>query len=207
MRQFNDEHFWKIPTRILEPQQRLENIQLKLLVGYPTVNLFEEEKSLGNELYDLKESEESIWHQKARIDWLRDGDRNTKFFFNYAKGRYARNSITTLYTKDGTLLSSYEAIGQEAMSYFQSLIGTKDGNVLCVDSQSLKRLLPTRLSDSEGAQLIEPITVLCSRLMIIRVLVLMVPPLIFSKSHGTLWVTIFVLRSGHSLKGHVCFKN
>ncbi|XP_040970914.1 uncharacterized protein [Gossypium hirsutum] len=47
---------------------------------------------LGN----LYSEEESYWAQRSRIKWLREGDRNTKFFHVRATSRHKKNNIERL---------------------------------------------------------------------------------------------------------------
>ena len=38
------------------------------------------EKSLSQELVELLQAEESYIKQKSRVDWIKEGDHNTKYF-------------------------------------------------------------------------------------------------------------------------------
>ena len=38
------------------------------------------EKSLQHDLREALNQEELLWHQKSRMQWLKDGDQNTKFY-------------------------------------------------------------------------------------------------------------------------------
>lgn len=53
----------------------------------------EEEAALKNEIHDLLEQEESKWKQRAMEDWLRHGDRNTKYFHACATQRRRRSVV------------------------------------------------------------------------------------------------------------------
>nr|CAD1835673.1 unnamed protein product [Ananas comosus var. bracteatus] len=67
--------------------------------------------------------EESKWKQRSRIQWLREGDANTKFFHLRASCRRSANSISHL--SDGTnALSSHDAIANHLFSYYLNLIGS-----------------------------------------------------------------------------------
>lgn len=49
----------------------------------------------------LLEQEEIVWVQRARLNWLRHGDRNTSFFQNFATTRKRRNTIRGLVDDQG----------------------------------------------------------------------------------------------------------
>lgn len=47
------------------------------------------------------EKDECYWEQKVRINWLKYGDKNTKFFHSQASQRRRTNFIQKLQTEDG----------------------------------------------------------------------------------------------------------
>ncbi|CAA7023627.1 unnamed protein product [Microthlaspi erraticum] len=65
--------------------------------------------------------EELYWKQKSRVTWLKEGDRNTKFFHTTIKLRKARNRITKLKRGDGSWAETEEDIERVATDYLQNL--------------------------------------------------------------------------------------
>lgn len=49
----------------------------------------------------LLEKKEIFWRQRAKQFWLRDGDKNTRFFHRYASVRKAHNKIKRLKDENG----------------------------------------------------------------------------------------------------------
>jgi len=47
--------------------------------GYKEGTL-EQEKHIHNQLEERRKEEEILWKKKSRIRWLKEGERNTKFF-------------------------------------------------------------------------------------------------------------------------------
>ncbi|KAK8356484.1 hypothetical protein V6Z12_A05G356700 [Gossypium hirsutum] len=79
-------------------------------------------KSRGDSVKNLKESrkrldflyarEESYWAQRSRSKWLREGDRNTRYFHSKATGRLKKNFIEKLKDMDGNWVTSSKDISQ-----------------------------------------------------------------------------------------------
>ncbi|GJV08696.1 RNA-directed DNA polymerase, eukaryota, reverse transcriptase zinc-binding domain protein [Tanacetum coccineum] len=53
------------------------------------------------EYYDAMRDENNLLMQKAKIEWLKDGDRNTEFFHKIIKGRIHKGRIMTICNEKG----------------------------------------------------------------------------------------------------------
>ncbi|GJX50220.1 hypothetical protein Tco_0277065 [Tanacetum coccineum] len=53
-------------------------------------------KQVLKEYYDAIRDENNLLMQKAKIEWLKDGDRNTEFFHKIIKGRMHKGRIMTI---------------------------------------------------------------------------------------------------------------
>lgn len=64
------------------------------ILYYKNIN---EIKEMEFKLSDLLIKEEIFWKQRSRVEWLKEGDRNTRFFHQRAKKRNKLNSIQGTY--------------------------------------------------------------------------------------------------------------
>ncbi|XP_058079904.1 uncharacterized protein LOC131228087 [Magnolia sinica] len=67
---------------------------------------------------------EISWKQKARLHWLKEGDRNTRFFHKMANWHASNNRISSLLV-DGIRLEDEDEISGAMISYFYSLLNGK----------------------------------------------------------------------------------
>ncbi|XP_074288026.1 uncharacterized protein LOC141613185 [Silene latifolia] len=93
----------------------------KLNEGERSVGNIGKRKKLIAELAELRRKEEQYWRQRSRALWLKDGDRNTKFFHTRAGERKQKNFIARLVDDDGNAKTDEEGIGAVAIDYFQRL--------------------------------------------------------------------------------------
>ncbi|KAA3474191.1 reverse transcriptase [Gossypium australe] len=71
------------------------------------------------------EKDEAYWKQRARVNWLKYGDRNMAFFHYCATTRRRANSISKLTLDNGKEISEESAIQEEAKLYFENLFTSK----------------------------------------------------------------------------------
>ena len=62
-----------------------------------------------------------FWRQKSRVLWLREGDRNSKYFHALVNKRRARNRITQLLDENGNVVEDEEGLVAIATSYFRQI--------------------------------------------------------------------------------------
>jgi hypothetical protein len=76
---FNKEIFGSIKNRKYSIERRLKGIQ-KALENIDSASLVYLEHQLQKEYDTILFQEELLWYQKSRDNWIKLGDRNTRFF-------------------------------------------------------------------------------------------------------------------------------
>lgn len=64
--------------------------------------------------------EKFMWAQKARSEWIIQGDRNTRCFQTIVRQRRARRKISHLKTEDGSFTEDFEVIENIFVNHFRN---------------------------------------------------------------------------------------
>ena len=80
LREFNKTQFGNISKKVVDKRNELTDMQVTVLNSPLDAYLIEKEKPLSQELAELLQAEEGYFKQKSRVDWIKEGDQNTKFF-------------------------------------------------------------------------------------------------------------------------------
>ena len=104
-----------------EAKSALENCQRELDQDPSNIRLRQKEKQLLANYLRAAQVEEGFYKQKARVQWLKEGDQNTSYFFKAMNNRRNRKKILSLKRMDGTTAETEEEIKREAINFFQHL--------------------------------------------------------------------------------------
>ena len=110
--------------------------------------------NLRKEINDLLDSEETFWHQRSRVLWYGEGDRNTNFFHSKASQRWKKNTISGIWDENGTWCDTNESIAVTTIAYFESLFITS--NPCCISE--VTDTIATRVTDEMNQGLIATFT-------------------------------------------------
>ena len=112
--------FGQIPRQIQKKRETLNTLVLRDKDG----SLGSEINIIRKEINDLLDSEEIMWHQRSKVQWLGLGDRNMKYFHTRASKRKQRNTINSIMDENGNWYDSIDGIAEVAVSYFKNLYTT-----------------------------------------------------------------------------------
>jgi hypothetical protein len=99
-------------------------------------------KKLSRELDELLEKEELRWRQRSRVNWLRAGDRNTKYFHRKATWRAKKNKIDKLMDLEGNVIKDEPKMQEMATNFFKDLYTESDS----VHSEVITNLLQEKVT-------------------------------------------------------------
>ena len=78
-------------------------------------------RRLSDSIHELLYKKELLWLQLSRISWLKEGDRNTKFFHSRSVWRARKNKIKKLKDDDGAWQTTPSVMELTATSFFKDL--------------------------------------------------------------------------------------
>eukprot|EP00253_Pinus_taeda_P029310 PITA_29310 len=117
---------WKIQKKQINSVE-LKNIEKELVDIAETMTSNSIPWSSRNRIWELERKKQQIlkfeeisWRLKSCATWLREGDKNTKFFHHFANKRRATNSIWQIKNENGDLLHSQDDISNEVVKHFKN---------------------------------------------------------------------------------------
>lgn len=122
---WNRDVFGSIIRRKKRVNKRLEGVT-RALEMKPTVGLLELERRLEKEWAEVLRQEEVLWMQQSRVDWLRLGDSNTKFFHTTTLVRRRRNKVRMLKDEFGQWVEDAERLKNLAVDYYDHLFKSEN---------------------------------------------------------------------------------
>ena len=109
---------------------------------------------LRKEINDLLDSEETIWRQRSKVHWYKEGDKNTKFFHACASERRKKNSILGLWNEDGVWCESKESITTTIIAYFEKIYTTSSPTRI----NEVTNAIPRRVTNEMNSKLTKTFT-------------------------------------------------
>ncbi|GKV29208.1 hypothetical protein SLEP1_g38154 [Rubroshorea leprosula] len=91
------------------------------------------------ELWNSLKTKERMWRQKARKEWIKDGDENTRFFHKCGKGRWRRNEINSIWIDDNNF-QGVDKIKEEIATHFEKMFMEEDWVRLTLQGLHFKQL-------------------------------------------------------------------
>ena len=81
---------------------------------------------IEQQLHVTYEKEEVMHRQRSRQEWLKAGDRNTRFFQNRASHRRRKNTVRKLRREDGSWCDTNEGMCDIALAFITTFTPRRD---------------------------------------------------------------------------------
>ena len=107
IKEWNKLEFGNIIQAKKQLQERMKQTQQLMITSGPTQELVEEEASLMVQIATREKQEEILWRQKSRVLWLKEGEKNLKFFHNSMIQQRHHNRIISLRDNQGNKVNNH----------------------------------------------------------------------------------------------------
>ncbi|KAL5570359.1 hypothetical protein UlMin_026934 [Ulmus minor] len=109
---------------------------------------------MHKELVYLLHKEEQYWKQRSRVSWLRDGDKNTKFFHRKASNRRFKNEILGICDENGCWQTEIGLVKSVFKDYFDAIFSSSNPSLELI--KEVTGSIPCRVSEEENCFLLRP---------------------------------------------------
>ena len=150
LEEWNKDVFGHVGRNISDLQRRLEWLE-----SQPSnPELIQALKFTRAELNCWLEKEDTMWRQRARLNWFQGGDRNTSFFHTKASSRQRKNLIEGLMDADGVWQEDEGKIEEVVVEYYNNLFTSSSP----LDFSELLQAIQSKLTPSMNQMLLKPFT-------------------------------------------------
>ena len=95
-----------------------------------------------------------MWAQRSKVQWLRDGGKNTRFFHTKATQRRRRNYIKGLYDENGQCCTHPSRVTDTVVQFYQKLFTSCES----VDFEEILEQIPTKVTEDMNVELLKEFT-------------------------------------------------
>ncbi|CAL5340398.1 unnamed protein product [Camellia sinensis] len=107
---------------------------------------------LRSDIDEILERESIFWGQRARANWLKDGDRNTSFFHSKATQSHKKKKIDSIVDPNGIWQEDQRVVEDNFVNYFQELFSAGEG----LNMGPVLQLIQARVPDHSASHLSRP---------------------------------------------------
>ena len=143
-------HTQNSPAKISYLKDKITVFDLKSETDLLLDDEVEELHGLSENLFSFSRINSSIRWQQSRMQWLREGDANTKFFHGIMSSRRKRNAIPC-FLVNGVLVQEVDSVRNEVFSHFSSLFKSSPADLPGLDGLNF-----CNITVREGATLVKP---------------------------------------------------
>eukprot|EP00253_Pinus_taeda_P021290 PITA_21290 len=122
IKNWNKEQFDNIMEDKQNLEKEMESLQQKMILEGRTEESISKEGAILGKLEERRKQEEILWRQKSRIKWLREGERNTKFFHQAMIKHRQRNKILSIKDKNGNKVVEQAEIEEVLMDHHKEIL-------------------------------------------------------------------------------------
>lgn len=94
------------------------SLQQNIILEGRTEEQGQQEQTLMATIEERRRQEEILWRQKSKIRWLKEGEKNTKFFHRSTIQRRMYNNIAFINNRQGERLEAHEDMEKEFKEHF-----------------------------------------------------------------------------------------
>lgn len=151
----NKNNFSQIQQRVCEANRVLQDLQVQVLQD-PTPQMFELEREANERWLFLRLIEECYFKQRSRINWLKEGDQNTTYFFRVLQTHLSYNTIRSFVLPSGVMIVDPLEMSAHAVKHFTSILGPSPAPRPTVISSTgwFHSLTPFRCDQRSAAEMI-----------------------------------------------------